>query len=531
MRGDLVWMALLFLLTAAFRFLALTNGFQNDHFLHLASAQQMSYGEWPTRDFVDPGQPLMIVYSAVAQAVLGRTLFAEAVFVSAAFGAAAALTFAALRTMTVSTALALLAAVLEVAVFPRTYGYPKMLVYAFGLWCCARYVATPSRARLALIAVSVAVAFLFRHDHGIFLGIAAVLTVMLAPGAAGAAQAWRRPLALAALVLALTLPYLVYVEAYLGLGQYLAAGLEYSRREALRQGHIWPNPFTSDQPLQAALLYELHVIPVIALVAVLASRGAADARRFAALAVPCAVMAIPFNFSVIRDPLVGRMQDAIVPAVVLGALLVQRAWHVAPPRRLMARGAAAAAAVLLAASVVAVGQPVEEIDRAGLMGSVTLYPGRFRERTRALATPLEPMQMPSRTAASLLPFLEYVQRCTPPEARLLTAGFIPEVSYLARRPYAAGQSTFGPWWGSEEMQQLALRRLRNQVVPFFILPGEYREEFNMRFPLVADYVRSRYVTLATIDITDEDQVEIFVNSELPATGRDGQTGWPCFTAR
>src|SRR5688572_20628302 len=157
MRGDLVWMALLFLLTAAFRFLALANGFQNDHFLHLASAQQMSYGEWPTRDFVDPGQPLMIVYSAIAQAMLGRTLFAEAVFVSAAFAAAAALTFAAVRRMTASTWLALLAAVLEVAVFPRTYGYPKMLVYAFGLWCFARYVATPLRARLALVAVSVVV--------------------------------------------------------------------------------------------------------------------------------------------------------------------------------------------------------------------------------------------------------------------------------------------------------------------------------------------------------------------------------------
>src|SRR5262245_650713 len=160
MRVGFLWMAVLLIVTAAFRFLALKNGFPNDHFLHLASAQQMSYGEWPTRDFVDPGQPLMIVSSALAQAVLGRTLFAEGVFVSLAFGAAAALTFAAVRRMTGSTWLALLAAALEVAAFPRTYGYPKMLVYAFGFWCFAWYVDMPSRARLVLVAASIAAGFL-----------------------------------------------------------------------------------------------------------------------------------------------------------------------------------------------------------------------------------------------------------------------------------------------------------------------------------------------------------------------------------
>ena len=47
-----------FVATALIRYLAL-KGFSNDHYQHLAGAQQMLMGELPTRDFVDPGQPLM----------------------------------------------------------------------------------------------------------------------------------------------------------------------------------------------------------------------------------------------------------------------------------------------------------------------------------------------------------------------------------------------------------------------------------------------------------------------------------------
>lgn len=240
-----------------------------------------------------------------------------------------------------------------------------------------------------------------------------------------------------------------------------------------------------------------------------------------------ALMAIPFTFSVVRVPLLARMPDAVVPAVVLGAFLVGRAWASAPRLRPAGRLVSVAGGVLFSASIFSVGQPLDALDRAGLMGPALKVPERFVERTRALTTPLELSQMPGRTAAGLLPFFEYVNRCTGPDARLLTAGFLPEVSYFARRPYAAGQSTFGPWWGSEKMQQMALRRLRSQVVPFVVLPSEYREEFHQRFPLVASYVRLQYAPLAVIDIGEDESVEILMDSAFSSRGRDEQTGWPC----
>ena len=80
-----------FVLTALYRFLA-TASFPNDEHEYLAGAQQMLLGgEWPTRDFFDPGRPLMYAASAAAQVVFGQTLFAEAMLTSLAVGASAAL--------------------------------------------------------------------------------------------------------------------------------------------------------------------------------------------------------------------------------------------------------------------------------------------------------------------------------------------------------------------------------------------------------------------------------------------------------
>ena len=48
----------------AFRFLSIS-GFNNDHYVHVAMGQQISMGEWPSRDYVELGLPLMEVLSAI----------------------------------------------------------------------------------------------------------------------------------------------------------------------------------------------------------------------------------------------------------------------------------------------------------------------------------------------------------------------------------------------------------------------------------------------------------------------------------
>lgn len=513
--------------TAAFRFLALENGFPNDHFLHLAGAQQMLFGEWPTRDFQDPGLPLMYATSAAAQALLGRTLFAEAVLVALVFAAAAGLTMAAVLELTRSHALAWLAALFEVAIFPRTYGYPKVLLYAAGFLLMQRYVTRPTAGRRVALAACVAIAFLFRHDHGLFLGIGGALATVLAPGPDGWRGAARRTGSFMLITTALLAPYLLYVQAHRGLWIYLRTGLEFTAREAQRQWHVWPALFGAERPLEAALLYEFYLLPVAALLLLVAARRQATGPILTSRILPVVVVALLVNYSFLRDPLNTRLPDAIVPAVMLGAWLTSRAWH--SGRRIWIAAPAAVFLIgLFGGSVLAVGDTVEQLDRAGLLASWRQIPEHASGLTAALRARAAPTQLPSRATGNLTGFLAYIDRCTTPEQRLLVAGFLPEVPVLAGRRFAGGQSTFVPgYYWSDDDQKLVLRRLRGEIVPFALLPADYGSEIDQAFPLVAGYLRARYVPLVTLGDDDETAVRILVDSTMRTAPRDAETGWPC----
>jgi hypothetical protein len=514
------------IVTAAFRFLALANGFSNDHFVYITGGWQMLFGEWPTRDFVDPGLPLMFAASGFAQSILGTTLFAEAVLVAVLLGVAAALTSLIVLELTGSMPLAVVATVLEVAVFPRTYGYPKMLVYALGFLLFARYVSRPTTGRLCAVAASVALAFMFRHDHGLFLWAGGVLMLMLHPAAAAWQAALRRVAFFTALIVAMLAPYLVYVQINGGLWTYFRTGIEFSQREAERQWHVWPRVLGDARPLESAMVYELHLIPLVAAAVLLARRRRPDARTEAALIPPLVLVALLVNYNFIRDPLNTRLPDAIVPAVVLGAWIVGRA-HNAERWRFAAVSAALLGLLALAASAVSVGATWEQINRTDLMGGWRRVPELFRERTTDLKSRFVLGYMPTRSVVRLQPFFAYLDRCTSIEHRLLIGGFLPEVPFFAQRRFAAGQGYFGSYFGSVESQQTALYRLRGQKVPFVILPSDYAEEFERLFLLVAPYVRARYVPLTDVEIDDYLTVHILVDGELGWAGRDAETGWPC----
>jgi len=427
----------LFALAAAFRFLALKNGFVNDHFVYISGGRQILFGEWPTRDWIDPGLPLMFGASALAQAVFGSTLFAEAVLVSLAFGLAAAFTAAAVRQLTGSMALAILAALFEIAVFPRTYSYPKIAAYAFEFWLYGRYLARPDRWRLFAMAAGVAVAFMFRHDHGLFLGVGAVLTILLARESA----AWKtaRDAAMfTAIVVVLLLPYLVYVQTYGGLWVYFRTGVEFSQREALRQWHVWPSVFGDERPLESALVYMMYLLPLIAIGILLARGTRGDWPAVAGRIAPVAVVALLVDFSFIRDPLNTRLADAIVPAVILGAWLISRAFSTSS-RREFTVPLALAFTLLMGASVVTVGFTHEEIDRAGLLGRARDIPTRFAERTADLRARFTDYQL-TPAARRLLPFL---------------------ATLIAARRRTIVCSSAASWWSCPSMRSGYSRPVRN----------------------------------------------------------------------
>ena len=154
------------LLTAAWRFLTFT-GFNNDHYIYMAGAQQIVFGEWPIRDFVDPGWPLMYGVSALARLLFGRELWVELLVVASAFAIGAGFTLTAAARLSGSIALALMVTLLEIGLNPRSFGYPKLLLYAIAGWAFVAATRQMTNRRAVLLAALTVVAFLFRHDHGL----------------------------------------------------------------------------------------------------------------------------------------------------------------------------------------------------------------------------------------------------------------------------------------------------------------------------------------------------------------------------
>lgn len=220
-----------FAATLAWRFLTFT-GFSNDHHAHLALAQQLLLGERPVRDFSDPGWPLTYLLSAAAWLLAGDALAVEWALMAAALATAAACTVIVAHRLSRSLSIAIVVTLLEILIFPRTYSYPKILAYAAGAWVMIALAARPSRRRVLLMAALIAVAFLLRHDHGLYIGVASAACVALASRTEGWRVAARRIAILAAATSVLLLPWAVFVSLNGGLGAYFDTATEYARAEA-----------------------------------------------------------------------------------------------------------------------------------------------------------------------------------------------------------------------------------------------------------------------------------------------------------
>ena len=269
-----------FVASFLFRFL-LQPELNNDFFMHVVRGRQMMLGELPVRDFVDPGLPMMYVVSAFAEAVGGYSLLSEvsASLIFLALGAV--LVFLLATEASRSQIIGLLVTVMVVAISPRLYGYPKIFCYPLAVWALWRYLDRPDRTRTIVLAMCTALAFLFRHDHGVYIGVTVVLTLFMRHWPDGPSGLSRAVTSFALATALLLSPYLLFIQVNGGLVAYLRTGLEFSRVEAARNGNELPR--WSREPVRLfvehALPLRVHVRWAAGVAADAASRAAAEQRH------------------------------------------------------------------------------------------------------------------------------------------------------------------------------------------------------------------------------------------------------------
>ena len=531
------------LIAFGFRFINVRD-LSNDHYMHLAWAQQVLFGEVPGRDFVDPGMPLMYALSALVQWVSPGP-FSEAAVCCALLAVAAAVTFVVTADLTASIAAGIIAALFEVALYPRLYSYPKILVPAVALMLIQQYVRRPGRRGLVLLAIWTGVAVLLRHDLGVYAaagtGVALALTHW-----SHRAQAARALGEYAVAVIVVMLPYVFFILWAEGLAEHFHEALEFAKGEA-HQRFLAPPPFPfmssaggmsawSRMDSAVLLFYAAHLLAVAAIV-MSAIRRRQRAESAAPVVAAGLTMLLLYLLVVLRHPIDSRIQD-------VGALLaIMGAWVVADSGRRAAAalsgGALRARFATTAAFVLALAVAAASIASMWNLGDVT---GRIND-TRVM----DGLDVIERTiqgvketgtvwpwerfwpAGELPHAVRYLNACTTQDDAVLLTWAAPEYYFFARRRFGAGHALFLPpdAFTTAHDQELMLARLRQPRVPIVLINETRQMEFASAYPLVSDYLQREYASAGHFQIRDGSDIAIAIRRDLKSGGTSGEERWPC----
>jgi hypothetical protein len=377
-----------------YRLLSL-RGLPNDHYMHLAWAQQLAMGAVPGRDFVEPGMPLTVALSAAGQWLWPGPTMDVLLTMTLLAAAAGCVTWLTGR-LSGSLVAAGLAGWVCLAVGTRLYSYPKVLAPALVLVLLHEYAARRRATWLVATGVAVAVAGLLRHDLAVYAApaVAAGLVTVHWGEWRTAARALGGCAAAAALVLA---PYLAFVLWAEGLGEHVRVGLEFSRSDMANAVFQWPPmPALTGSGLAAwgrvdaaaLLFYVFHaLVPLAALV--LWRRPASTAAARPAVVAALVLMAA-YAAAIFRADVVARMPDAAaLLAPVAGWVVVELVRWARAGRAPVAVVHVALALVLTAATLVGTWQlgkrllPPHAVHRLAGALSWARPPFRFAPASRS----------------------------------------------------------------------------------------------------------------------------------------------------
>src|SRR5438552_2363831 len=494
----------------------------NDHYMHLAWAQQLLFGQLPGRDFVDPGMPLMYALSAIVQWIWPGP-FSEATLSCILLALAAAATFLVVTDLTGSITLGVTAPLFEIALEPRLYSYPKILVPAVALLLIQRYLRQPSRRRLVYLALWTAVAVLLRHDLGVYAA-AGIGTALIVFNVSDWKRTARILVEYAAAVILIMSPYVIFVQWSEGITEHLHEALEFAKGEA-HQRFLSPPAFPfwsaagglaswSRMDCAVFLFYAAHLLAIGALVLLVRSKEPTSDRRPVAAA--GAAMLLMYLVVVLRHPIDSRVPDVAALFAIMGA------WVLADTRRRGAPAFAIAITVAIASAARVwmlgdVGDRIKETRIAEGLGTVE----RTVESVKETGTvwPWERFW----PAGELPAAVRYLHACTTRDDAMLLTWAAPEYYYFAQRRFGAGHALFLPpdAFTTAHDQERMLARIRRERIPVILINESRNDEFATAYPEVERYIRDSYVPVGEFEIRDGSRVAIAIGRDFRGTGTYG----------
>ena len=540
-------------------------GLTDDHFFYLVRGWQILFGDLPVRDFVDHGAPLYYYVGAAVQLLFGRGTLSELSFSVTVIALCAALTFWLCTEASGWIVAGLVGAGFHILLEPRFYNYPKLLVYLLAIPLLWRFIERPSSWLAVWIAVVSVIGFLFRHDHGVFVGAAMAVSLALVYRRTPLMEWLKHGAVYAATAVLLLLPYFGFIELNGGVVSYFQQASAWAERDRDRAPVVWPGLFdnpdgVSDEArsgsgferavatvrdnVVAWTFYSELILPVLALVCVWLTRDGFRPSwpRAREKLTMVAVLALILDAAFLRSPLAARLADPSVPLSILVAWLLTAlprlviggaGWRPLPARA----GAIARVGLLVISAPVAFTIAADmsddfyrRLDKAAL----TERWGKGFERVDLVSAQLRSDWRLSSWAArperpELIDLSMYVNACTNPNDRVLVEAYMPQVLALARRAFAGGHADLRPgFFRTEEAQRLTLQRLQSQSVPMILLDSGDLRNFRESFPLIVSYLDSQYREAGMRTFDGRFGITLFVRTDLTPSGVYAPFGWPCY---
>ena len=215
-------------------------------FIHLYEAISILAGDHPYRDFFEWGAPLPAYLSAGAQWLVGYRIIGELLlqWTLTLAGVVVAFHLGLRQLKSSSRVLLVLPLTVFVLVASSGYHFSKYFSIPLAIWFGWRYLDHPSPRRSAALGGITAVAFLFRHDYGLWAGISSIVAIVLLrivkPESRTVGSVARDCAAYALTAAVAVLPWAVAVATNEGLASYVAARGErftYSRNSGTQNSY------------------------------------------------------------------------------------------------------------------------------------------------------------------------------------------------------------------------------------------------------------------------------------------------------
>lgn len=511
--GHVVF-AVFLLVYAAFFFGSVDGRLEGDDHIALSHAGAMMAGDRLNVDFFDPGIPLQVALSFLGQAAFGVRTLPEVLLAltirltgfTALYLLVRRISGSALAGVAVATLVAVL--LLHEAV----YSAEKLALYPIAMLAAWRYL----DGRLSPYALSLvaAVAALWRHDHGVYVG----LTMAAAVGAGP--QPWRALARLAGGTLVLLAPWLVWIQATEGVPSYLMSRFLFAVDNGLGVERPFGFAGVSEWNDTTAALWLWHV----AVGTTVAGLVTGIVRRSTPMVV-LAIMSALTAFGLMRKP--GQAAEVAAVWIPLFVWLL-RDW------RWYGRAALAAVATITVVAAFTVSHALEELPQiAGESGGLReRVPRAFR--FHATAPPIDGYAPKDETFNELL-IARYLYECLGPRDRVWeTTMWYPLAYYPQRRSVwhlhwdhglkhdEPSQRRFLGWIAHEQAPVIVTRGYGDPLEPF--------RHYDLIRPYVAEWYRE--VSSPRFDeFRERYRVRLLFDRRRTPTGRYEPLDLPCYGER